>query len=168
MASIRSSSSSMFQPSRAETTTLSDARASGSVRSSCSAESASRSALFITISMGRSPTPRSSSTPWTISARSDQAAVDLDLGLAGAAADADAADLAFEVGPGAGQPRQQVLEPRQLHLDATLVGARPLGKDVQDQQRAVDGAAADDLLHGALRVGRQLVVDDGQVCLPLD
>ena len=85
-------------------------------------------------------------------ARADQATVELDLRLAGAAAHADAADLSLEVGPRPGQARQQVLEPSQLDLDPTLVRARALGENVQDQQRAIHDAAAEDLFHRPLAV----------------
>src|SRR5437660_1689242 len=183
MVSMRSSSSSAFQPRCAEMTTLSAARASGRVRSSSSAESASRSALFMIISFGRSPTPRSASTPWTMSARSvarsDETSttcsnksaasssssvarnaatrsVAFELGLTGAAADADAADLALEVGPGAGQPGQQILEPREMDLDAPLVRPRTLAEDVQDEQGAIDHTHAQDLFHRFLGAGWQL------------
>ena len=73
-------------------------------------------------------------------AGADQASVDLDLGLARSTAHADTADLTFEVGPGARQTRQQVFQPRQVDLHAAFVGARALGEDVQDQQRAIDDA----------------------------
>ncbi len=48
------------------------------------------------------------------------------------------------------------------------MGTGALGKDVQDQQRAIDHAPAQDLFHRLLGVGRQLVVDDDQVGVVLD
>src|SRR5262249_59070751 len=60
------------------------------------------------------------------------AAVGFQLRLARAAR-ADAAGLALEVLPHAGEPRQRVLELRQLDLQATLTRPRTPGKDVEDQ-----------------------------------
>src|SRR5204863_320842 len=94
-------------------------------------------------------------------------ALDLDLRLTGSAPHANAADLPLQVSPCASQPRQQVLQACQLYLHTTFVRTRALGKDVQDQQRAIDDAATQDLLHRALGVGRELIIDDDQVGMRL-
>ena len=101
-------------------------------------------------------------------ARPNQPSVDFDLSLTCTAADADAADLALEVGPGAGQPGQQILEPREMDLDAALVRSRTLGEDVQDEQGAIDHTHAQDLFHRFLGAGWQLIVADDQVGRMLD
>ena len=67
----------------------------------------------------------------------DHAAVEFDLRLARAAARADAAALALQVGPAPHQARAEVLQPRQLDLQLALVAARALGEDLEDQEGAV-------------------------------
>ena len=91
----------------------------------------------------------------------DDPSVRLQLRLAGPAG-ADAAAGAREVGPQAGQARQLVLELGQLHLEAALVGLGVLGEDVQDQAAAVEDLDLEQLLQGALLIGRQLVVGHEQ------
>ena len=101
-------------------------------------------------------------------ARPDPAPVSLDLGFTGpAGADAAAAGHPAAGLPGqrltpAAQPRQQVLQLRQLDLRLALLAAGVLGEDVQDQRGAVD----DLHLHHALQrrswLGGELAVaDDG-------
>ena len=75
--------------------------------------------------------------PGLLDALADDPAVGLQLGLPRASR-ADAATRAREVGPQAGQPRQLVLQLRQLHLDAALVRLGPLGEDVEDHAAAVE------------------------------
>ena len=53
-------------------------------------------------------------------------------------AQTDAALLPLQVGPAADQPRGQVFELCQLHLELALETARSLGEDVQDQAGAVE------------------------------
>ena len=72
----------------------------------------------------------------------DQASVDLDLSLAGAAGRAGAAALTLQVGPGADQARPFVVQPRQFDLQAALLGPRAATEDFQDQARAVDDLGA--------------------------
>ena len=94
-----------------------------------------------------------------LDALADQAPVGLELGLAGAPG-ADAAAGARKVGPHPSQPRQLVLELRQLDLEAAFVGLGVQGEDVEDQARAIDDLGLDGLFEGALLGGRKLVVGD--------
>src|SRR5207253_5069565 len=71
-------------------------------------------------------------------ALADQAAVDFELALAGTAEKAEAAALAFEMGPRAHLPRALVRQCRQLHLQAALMGAGALAEDFEDQAGAID------------------------------
>ena len=97
----------------------------------------------------------------------DQAAVGLQLGLAGAlGADgplAAAAALAFQVGPHTGKPGQQVLVLRQFHLQPALLGLGPLGEDVQNQAAAVQHLDPQHLREHPLLGGGQVVVKDHHV-----
>ncbi len=62
-----------------------------------------------------------------------------------------------------GQPRQHVLQLRELDLQLAFVRARAPGKDVEDQLGAIDDAPAARLLEVARLPRRQLVVDDDEV-----
>ena len=94
----------------------------------------------------------------------DMAAVRLQLGLAGAlGADGPLAagtGLALQMGPHADQPGQQILILGQLHLQAALTGAGPLGEDVQDQAAAVQHLHAGHLRQHPQLGGRQVVVEN--------
>ncbi len=71
--------------------------------------------------------------------------VGLDLRLA-RSPQADAASDTGEVGPHAGQPRQQVSQLRQLHLHLGLVGPGPCGEDVENQLGPVHQAHLEGVL----------------------
>ena len=65
--------------------------------------------------------------------------------------------------PGADQPRQQVLQLRQLDLQLAFARPRAPGEDVENQLRAIDDLAADRLLDLPQLRRRQLVVEDDDV-----
>ena len=77
-----------------------------------------------------------------VNARSNPAPIGFELGLAGPSR-ADAAAEPRERGTGPDQPRQQVLELRELDLQLPLAGAGPAREDVEDQLRAIDDLAID-------------------------
>ena len=95
-------------------------------------------------------------------ALADQAAVDLDLRFAGAAEEAEAAALAFQVGPRPHQAAALVVERGQLDLQAAFMRAGARAEDLQDQPGAVDDLGLQRLLEIALLHRRQPVVDDDQ------
>ena len=65
--------------------------------------------------------------------------------------------------PAPDQPRQQVLQLRQLHLQLAFPRARAPGEDVEDELRAIDDLAADRLFDVPQLRRRQLVVEDDDV-----
>src|SRR3989304_1877114 len=104
----------------------------------------------------------------------DVPAVDLELGLTGAAQTDSAhsagppgaaAGLARQVRPGPRQPRQAVLVLGQLHLQRPFPAVRVLGEDVEDQRRAIAQAQLlpQRVFHLALVPRRALVVEDDDV-----
>ena len=76
---------------------------------------------------------------------------------------ADAAAEARQRVAGADQPRQQVFQLRELHLQLALARPRAAREDVEDQLRAIDDLAADLLLDLPQLRRRQLVVEDDDV-----
>ena len=62
-----------------------------------------------------------------------------------------------------GQPRQHVLQLRQLDLQLPFARSRAPREDVENQLRAIDDAPAADLFEVPRLCGRQLVVDDDEV-----
>ncbi len=90
----------------------------------------------------------------------DHAPVELDLGLARAAALAGAAGLALQVAPAPHEAAAEVLQPGQLDLQLALVALRPLREDFQDQRGAVGHGHAQRALQVALLGGRQRLVED--------
>ena len=89
----------------------------------------------------------------------DGAAVALDLRLARAADKAEAAALAFEVGPGPHQPRALVGQRGQFHLQHALARLRPVGEDLEDQTGAVQQLHAPFAFEVALLRRRHRPVD---------
>ena len=69
--------------------------------------------------------------------------------------------------PEAAHPREVVLELRELDLELALGAARVLGKDVEDQLRAVDDAGVHGVLEVALLRRSQLVVHEEGLCARL-
>ena len=96
----------------------------------------------------------------------DDPAVGLELGFA-RAPETDAAADAREVGPHPGEPRQHVLELRQLDLQLGLVAPRPGGEDVEDDLGPVHDAHLELALEvGALHRAQLLVEDDQRGARP--
>ena len=96
-------------------------------------------------------------------ALAEQAAVGFELGFAGTTiADATTA-LTLEVGPATHQARGDVFELRELHFELAFVAARALREDVEDQSRAIEHAALDELFEIAFLRGRQRVVEQHDV-----
>ena len=93
-------------------------------------------------------------------------AVDLELGLAGAAG-ADATRLLAERRAPAAQPGQAVAQQCELDLGLALGAPGVLGEDVEDHRGPVDGGAAEELLEVAVLRRRQLVVEDDGVGVEL-
>ena len=65
--------------------------------------------------------------------------------------------------PGPDEPRQQILELRELHLQLAFAGPRAPGKDVENELRAIDDLPADLLFDLPQLRRRQLVVEDDDV-----
>ena len=89
--------------------------------------------------------------------------VGLDLRLARAAEEAEAAALAFEVGPAAHQAALLVVEVRQLDLQAPFGGRCALAEYLEDQPGAVDHLALELLFQIALLDSAQRAVDNHQL-----
>ena len=95
----------------------------------------------------------------------DQPPVGLDLGLAGAAEEAEAAALALEVGPGPDQPPGLIVEMGELDLQPPLRGRRALAENLEDEAGAVDHLGLGPLLEILLLDRRDRGVDDEQLGL---
>src|SRR5207237_980222 len=89
----------------------------------------------------------------------NDAPVGLELGLARPPR-ADAAAETLEVAPLPHEPRQEIRELGELHLELALARARALREDVEDQRGAVDHLAPQRLGDVALLAGRQPVAGD--------
>ena len=96
-------------------------------------------------------------------ALAEQAAVGLELRFAGTAIADAATALALEVGPAAHQARGDVLELRELDFELAFVAARALREDVEDQSRAIEHAALDELFEIAFLRGRQRMIEQHHV-----
>jgi hypothetical protein len=92
----------------------------------------------------------------------DEAAVRFELGFA-RSAQADAALLALEVGPAAGQAGGKMRELGELHLQLAFGAARAQREDVENEARAVDHAALELFLEVALLHAGQRVVEDHEI-----
>ena len=89
----------------------------------------------------------------------------LALALAKAAADSTPGLLADEVAPHAPKARQDVLELRKLHLQASLARPSMNAKDVEDERGSVDDLdrLANDALEVGLLGGGELLIKDDDV-----
>ena len=105
----------------------------------------------------------SSSRDDSVDALLHPAAVGFQLRFAFAAAHADAARLPRQVAPEPRQARQQMLELRQLDLQLAFARAGALGEDVENQRRAVQDFAVENLFEVAALRGRQFVVENDGV-----
>jgi hypothetical protein len=95
-------------------------------------------------------------------ARPDPPPVRLQLGLAGSSS-ANSAAEPLQMGPGAVEAREEVIELCQLHLQLTLSALGPLGKDVQDQPSSVHHPFPQQFLQIPLLRSGELFVQDDQV-----
>ena len=100
-------------------------------------------------------------------ALADQPAVDFELAFAGAAEKAEAAALAFEMGPRPHQPRALIRQRRQLDLQPAFMGAGARAEDFEDQAGAVDDLGLPAPFEIALLHRRQRPVDDDEPDLVL-
>ena len=97
-----------------------------------------------------------------VDAGADPPAIGFELGFARAAG-ADAAAQPRQLEPGADQPRQQILQLRELDLQLAFARPRAAREDVEDELRAIDDLAFEPLLQLAQLRRRQLVVEDDDV-----
>ena len=96
-------------------------------------------------------------------ALADQAAVDLDLAFTGTAEEAEAAALAFQVGPRPDQAAALVARARQFDLQAAFTRPGAGAEDFQDQSGAVDHLGFQAAFEIALLDRRQRMVHHHQI-----
>ena len=87
------------------------------------------------------------------------AAVGFELSLTGAAC-ADAARKLRHLNSASAQPRQQVFQLRQFHLQLTFTGSRMSGKNVENKLGAINDPRLDNFLDVALLRGGEIVVKE--------
>src|SRR5271155_4373372 len=92
----------------------------------------------------------------------DQAPIGFQLRFAGAA-QADTALLPLQVSPASDQPRGEVRELRELHLQLTLEAPGALRKDIQNQAVTVQYSTTSQFLQVAFLAGRQCLIDENQI-----
>jgi hypothetical protein len=92
----------------------------------------------------------------------DHPPVGLDLGFARPAEEAEAAALAFEVGPASNQPARLIIEVSQLDLEAPLRSRCPLAEYLEDEPGSIDDLAGSQFLQRFLLHGRQCRVHNQQ------
>src|SRR3990170_842686 len=97
-----------------------------------------------------------------VDALADDAAVSLDLGLAGTAEKAEAAALPLKVRPGPDQPAFLIDEMGELDLQAPFPRPRALAEDLEDEPGAVEDLHLPCRLEIALLHGGQWVIDDDE------
>ena len=100
-----------------------------------------------------------------VDALADDAAVGLDLGLAGAAEKAEAAALPLKMRPGPDQPALLIDEMGELDLQAPFPRPRPLPEDLEDQTGAVEHLGVPRGFEIALLHGRERMIDDDELGL---
>lgn len=92
----------------------------------------------------------------------DPPPIRLELGLARSPG-ADSTTQPLQVRPGAGQPREKIIELRQLHLKFPLAALGPLGENIQDEASPVHDPLAQQLLQIPLLRSGELFIQDDQV-----
>jgi len=91
------------------------------------------------------------------------AAVGFQLGFTFTTAHTDTAGLAGQVRPKPGEAREQMLELRQLNLQFAFAGAGALGKNIENQRRAVEYLALEHLFQIAALGRRKLIVENDRI-----
>src|SRR5262249_14843364 len=94
-------------------------------------------------------------------------AANLELRLARTSATDPAGETAQRVVPRA-EPRQRVLQLRQLHLQLAVRALRALREDVQDELRSVDDLQIRPRRNAARLRRAQLLVEDQRLCVEID
>ena len=92
----------------------------------------------------------------------DLAAIGLQLGFARSAG-TDAAAQLRHLHAAPCQPRQQILQLRQLHLQLPFTGARVPGKNIENQLRAIDHPHMQNVFNVSLLRGGKIVVKDDEL-----